>query len=646
MKMLMIILVGIILGFGIIAVMFFFKPISEVIGLGSSNLNPLTEELIIGEPSIGSKHGIGGVALVVTNFTATTGGFLENISIYAAQAGGAANGFAYAVVYSDNNGVPDTLLVNSSNQSAFDGTAKFVNFTIDPTFILAKGTTYWFGMFHDAKIDHFEQVNTSHNIEINDSSALDFSLVPSNFQGSTITETGEVMTIIGFFEATNDTSPPNVTLQSPEDNFTATNETITFIGFVEDDTNISKVELFGNWSGTFQLEATNTSEINNVNYTFVENTLQNFQNQSNGFSTVSLGSSRPKGITTNGTDFWIVDEVFGGNENFVYHTDKDGNNITDGFPVTNDSRGIATNGTDFWVTDFVLDIVRHYDSSGTPIDNFSVGDDGSNFPKGITTNGTDLWVLDSQLGDQFVYHFTLNGTNITDGFSIASIVNDARGIAWTGKDFYITDEGDNFVYHVSLNGTNITDGFSMSDKVGSGAGGSPYGIVTNLESVSSGDHTDIAIVSETDDFVYRLQKPTNGTFLWGMCAEDVFGNEFCSNNRTFTVSPVPVNDTTPPTVTLISPANDSTTTTNLTFFNANFTDDIFLLNTTLFIFNSTALIGNNFTNISGTSNSTNLSFVLPRGFESSLDTSKLNPEKINTAHSVNLSPYILEIHST
>ncbi|MBI2452457.1 hypothetical protein HYV50_05285 [Candidatus Pacearchaeota archaeon] len=71
-------------------------------------------------------------------------------------------------------------------------------------------------------------------------------------------------------------------------------------------------------------------------------------------------------------------------------------------------------------------------------------------------------------------------------------------------------------------------------------------------------------------------------------------------------------DTTPPAVNLISPANGTTTQTNTSYFAANFIDNIRLKNATLFLWNSTGnLIGTNFTNISGTANSTNLSFALP-----------------------------------
>ncbi len=72
-------------------------------------------------------------------------------------------------------------------------------------------------------------------------------------------------------------------------------------------------------------------------------------------------------------------------------------------------------------------------------------------------------------------------------------------------------------------------------------------------------------------------------------------------------------DTSPPSVSLLSPPNGSTTSTNLTYFNAHFTDNRNATNTTLYIWNSTTLIGTNFTVLGNSSISMNLSFTLPRG---------------------------------
>ena len=68
----------------------------------------------------------------------------------------------------------------------------------------------------------------------------------------------------------------------------------------------------------------------------------------------------------------------------------------------------------------------------------------------------------------------------------------------------------------------------------------------------------------------------------------------------------------PPSVFLISPSNNTKTTQSLNYFVANHTDDLGLIGTNLTIRNSTgSIIGINNTAITGTSNTTNLSFTLP-----------------------------------
>lgn len=84
---------------------------------------------------------------------------------------------------------------------------------------------------------------------------------------------------------------------------------------------------------------------------------------------------------------------------------------------------------------------------------------------------------------------------------------------------------------------------------------------------------------------------------------------FTSDNEGFIVR---VRDLLKPSVFLQSPPNFTTVTTNLTFFFANFTDNVNLVNATLEIYNASGLIGTNFTSVNGTLNSSNLSFTLPR----------------------------------
>ncbi len=97
------------------------------------------------------------------------------------------------------------------------------------------------------------------------------------------------------------------------------------------------------------------------------------------------------------------------------------------------------------------------------------------------------------------------------------------------------------------------------------------------------------------------------TYYWNYKVYDMAGN-FEMNNTNFTHYV----DLTKPNVQLISPANDTPFNDTRVYFVANFTDIVKLGNATLMIWNSTGgLVGTNFTTISGTSNSSNLSFVFP-----------------------------------
>ncbi|MBX4196219.1 LamG domain-containing protein [Candidatus Pacearchaeota archaeon] len=111
--------------------------------------------------------------------------------------------------------------------------------------------------------------------------------------------------------------------------------------------------------------------------------------------------------------------------------------------------------------------------------------------------------------------------------------------------------------------------------------------------------------------------PRPDTYYWNYYSSDNSSNTaWNASNFTLTYTN---NDLNPPSALLISPlngtvitTNDSSTTANITSFFANFSDNIQLKNVTLSLWNSTgSLILTNTTNITGTSNSTNLSITLP-----------------------------------
>ncbi|MDP2925066.1 MAG: LamG-like jellyroll fold domain-containing protein, partial [Nanoarchaeota archaeon] len=101
-----------------------------------------------------------------------------------------------------------------------------------------------------------------------------------------------------------------------------------------------------------------------------------------------------------------------------------------------------------------------------------------------------------------------------------------------------------------------------------------------------------------------------GNYTYSVSAKDVNGNENKTDVRTLSIT----SDIIPPNTALISPANGTTVYTAAQIFAASFSDNGKLVNTTLYIWNSTGSLINSSENrsISGTSNVSNISIILPR----------------------------------
>ncbi len=109
---------------------------------------------------------------------------------------------------------------------------------------------------------------------------------------------------------------------------------------------------------------------------------------------------------------------------------------------------------------------------------------------------------------------------------------------------------------------------------------------------------------------------TPGSYAYFASAKNVRGNQNMTDKRWIIITSGNV-DTTAPNVTLIAPANGTTVALRRQYFIANLTDDMGLLNATLYIWNSTDSLTNQ-TNItlSGTRNSSNISVLLPLASDS------------------------------
>lgn len=218
-----------------------------------------------------------------------------------------------------------------------------------------------------------------------------------------------------------------------------------------------------------------------------------------------LGIQQGYGITTNGSDFWIVDN----SKDFVFHLNRSFDNQTDGFStaIAGDGtpQGITTNGSDFWIMDSADQFVYHYNSSG---DNVTLGNKGTGVGfsvpifddmKGITTNGSDFWIVGWR--NDFVYHYNSSGDNQTDGFSIYPQVLFGTDITTNGSDLWIADRntraGGNFISHFDKAGNNLTGGFFMNN------GTQFEGLTTNFLIKTKGSPTDFWFLDDFEDFLHH-----------------------------------------------------------------------------------------------------------------------------------------------
>jgi hypothetical protein len=158
------------------------------------------------------------------------------------------------------------------------------------------------------------------------------------------------------------------------------------------------------------------------------------------------GLTTPEDITTNGSDIWIVDD--GSNKVFKYSGGSgNGANRTSGsqnaassFTLNSanaNAKGIVTDGTHLWVVNntSTTDKVFKYTLSGTLVGSWTI-DSANGSPTGITLDPSSpnhLWITDS--ADDAVYRYN-GGTGHTSGTKTASHVfqlaggnGDVQGIA-------------------------------------------------------------------------------------------------------------------------------------------------------------------------------------------------------------------------
>jgi streptogramin lyase len=173
--------------------------------------------------------------------------------------------------------------------------------------------------------------------------------------------------------------------------------------------------------------------------------------QLNTGSSPKTGSNNPRGVASNlaGTTVWVADA-----NSKVYVYEAAGSFLgswTAG--SVSQPEGITTNGTDLWIVDSQNDRVYRYANgagrrgrSQDAASSFALAAGNTN-PKGIVTDGTSFWVVDDGATDR-VFKYTLAGA------PLGSWTIDAQNASPTGltldptapSDIWIVDNGTDRVY--------------------------------------------------------------------------------------------------------------------------------------------------------------------------------------------------------
>ena len=220
------------------------------------------------------------------------------------------------------------------------------------------------------------------------------------------------------------------------------------------------------------------------------------------------GNGMPRGITTDGTTMWVVDETDRGIYSYNLATKARGpaidlsGKIGTGFNLR--PRSIATDGTTLWVAETKNDAIfafnlstRSRDASKDIRTNTLRGAQNDDIT-GIYTDGTNLYVADSADDKIYAYSLSNRNWNIGKDFNTLSAAgnNNPADIASDGTTMWVVDATDNKVYAYKMSDRTRDAGkdFGATELVISAANYEPYGIWSN--------GTTIWVSSDTESKLY------------------------------------------------------------------------------------------------------------------------------------------------
>jgi len=165
---------------------------------------------------------------------------------------------------------------------------------------------------------------------------------------------------------------------------------------------------------------------------------------------LTAANADPIGITTDGSNIWIVDN----DDDSVYKYGMDGSYISVwGTTAANGNpSGITTDGTYIWVADITDDAIYKYNMAGGYIGVWDLNA-ANTFDSSITTDGSYIWVAD--FGEDAVFKYTVAGSYV-DNWSLTAANGDPRGITTDGSYIWVTDLNDGAVYKYSMTGSYIS----------------------------------------------------------------------------------------------------------------------------------------------------------------------------------------------
>ncbi len=218
------------------------------------------------------------------------------------------------------------------------------------------------------------------------------------------------------------------------------------------------------------------------------------------------GNERPRGIWSDGTTMWVVDnsdaKIYAYNMATKLPDSSQDFNTLDG--VGNDSpTGIWSDGTNMWVADnsdskiYAYNLVTKQPDSAKDFDTLTAASNTN--PTGIWSDGSTMWVADSTDGKAYAYNLTTKRRDSSKGFNdltTDTTTNSPRGIFSDGTTLWVVNynsarNGKLYAYNLA---TRARDKAKDFNTLAGGGNGNPYGLWL--------DGTTMWVTNEDDDKIY------------------------------------------------------------------------------------------------------------------------------------------------